>query len=95
MIGKIKDLKVNQSEMNVKLRKKRIGILYSRLLKQAKDHGVKLIFNEKGKVKKCVIAPGNWEPITFKVYIKDYKLFINAKGWGEQEADLLIPNIND
>jgi len=95
MIGKIKDLKVKQNDFFFVLRKKRIGILYSRLEKQASKHRVKLIYNDKGKIKKCVISPGNWEPVTFKVYVKNCKLFIVSKGWGEQPADLLIPNIND
>ena len=95
MVGTLKEVKTEQAKFEQEVRIKRIGVLYSRLKRESNINGVKLVYSEGGKIKKVIISPGNWAPVTFKVYVKDLKLFISNKSWGEHEATLLIPNINE
>ena len=95
MVGTFEKKQVNERGLPVKTGNARAGQLFSRLIKNAKKHGVTIVYNEKGKAKKLIISPGKWAPITFKVYIKDDRLMIYEKNWGVQDCEILIPNIND
>jgi len=92
MVGQLKKIDGNRSKSSDKRRKK---TLFRRLLRRAKHHGVKLIHTEDSKISKVMIAPGDWEPMTFEVFIADNKLMVRNDKWGLDEADVLIPNIND
>lgn len=92
MVGQLEKIDGNRTRSSEKRRKK---TLFRRLLRRAKHHGVKLIHNEEGKISKVVIAPGNWEPMMFEVFIADSKLMVRNDKWGLDEANILIPNIND
>jgi|NorSeaMetagenome_1021524.scaffolds.fasta_scaffold00991_20 hypothetical protein len=95
MVGTLKEKGKSSEIYSANARKERAVLLYRRLINNASKHGVKLIFNTKNKVKKAVIAPGNWKPVTFDVFIKNDNLMIKNKEWGYNEMDLLIPQINN
>lgn len=94
MVGTLKKIDKSQQEIASNCRKKRAVLLYRRLFNNARKHNVKLLFNTKGRIKKVIIAPGNWKPVTFDVLIKNDDLIIKNKEWGINKMDLLIPNIN-
>ena len=92
MVGTLKEFDGTKVSSKEKRRKK---TLFRRMLRRAKYHGVKLIHDETGKVTKAIIAPGNWKPLIFDVFIENGLLMVKNDIWGVNEANLLIPNIND
>jgi hypothetical protein len=92
MVGTFEKIDESQQKNALNCRKERAVLLYRRLINEAGNHGVRLVFNTKNK--KVIIAPGNWKAITFDVLIFDDNLIIKNKEWGVDNMELLIPNIN-